>query len=65
MTRRRVVCVCSHESEVTSDEQRRQLGWRLVQVTAEPRLAGESSAEVFVWVCPPCASLRNAQLRAS
>ena len=47
-----------------TDEQRRQLGWRLVQVETEPAMTGASPGIAFVWVCPPCSSLRNAQLRA-
>jgi hypothetical protein len=45
-----------------ADEQRRALGWRLVQVIAETLHA--PACEAFVWVCPECVARRNVQLRA-
>lgn len=66
---RRVVCPCSAVSESMTDEQRRAFGWRLVPASLDPESSPHArnvpAADVFVWVCAACASLRSALLRAS
>lgn len=71
MTRRRVVCVCSRESEPVTEHELRREGWRVVEVSPADAfpltelLRQWPHTAVFVWACPDCTARRNVQLRAS